>query len=162
MAVVDASCNRTAINVCQVLPLLVVNTTISNLLPSNCFLFSLLTAFWRKPNSPKPNWNALTQDEKEIVSALGQLAAGVASDSVESGIQGAVAGNNAVYNHALSTGHDEEEWETEHGKSPIKILKINPLKVGIVADEGNVGPAGGKLLWPGNVKACLRQERQER
>ena len=104
----------------------------------------------------------MTQDEKEIVSALGQLSARVASDSVESGIQGAISGNNAVYNHTLIPGHDEEEWETEHGKSPIKILKINPLKVGIVADEGNVGPAGGKLLWPGNVKACLRQERQER
>ena len=86
----------------------------------------------------------------------------MASDSVEGGIQGAVAGKNAVENHAFSPGHNEEERETEHGKSPIKILKINPLKVGIVADEGNVGPAGGKLLWTGNVKACLRQERQER
>ena len=98
----------------------------------------------------------MTQDEKEIVSALGQLAAqlsaGVASGSVEGGIQGAIAGKNAVENNTFSPGHDEEEREKEHGNRPIKILKINPLKLGIVDDEGNVGPAGGKVVWPGTVK----------
>ena len=59
-------------------------------------------------NSMYPGKQAsdLTQDEKQVVSALGQLAAqlsaGVASGSVEGGIQGAVAGKNAVENNALS------------------------------------------------------------
>ncbi|WP_307745046.1 hemagglutinin repeat-containing protein [uncultured Pantoea sp.] len=48
----------------------------------------------------------LTQDEKQVVSALSQLAAqlsaGVASGSIEGGIQGAVAGKNAVENNFLS------------------------------------------------------------
>ncbi len=47
----------------------------------------------------------LTQDEKQVVSALSQLAAqlsaGVASGSIEGGIQGAVAGKNAVENNAF-------------------------------------------------------------
>ena len=55
---------------------------------------------------PGKQASELTQDEKEIVSALGQLAAqlsaGVASGSVEGGIQGAVAGKNAVENNTLS------------------------------------------------------------
>jgi len=76
----------------------------------------------------------------------------VASGSVEGGIQGAVAGKNTVENNTFSPGHDEEERETEHGNRPIKILKLNPLKLGIVDDEGNVGPAGGKVVWPDTVK----------
>ncbi|WP_313656155.1 hemagglutinin repeat-containing protein [Pantoea sp.] len=48
----------------------------------------------------------LTQEEKQVVSALGQLAAqlsaGVTSDSVEGGVQGAVVGKNAVENNFLS------------------------------------------------------------
>ncbi|MBD8115834.1 hemagglutinin repeat-containing protein [Pantoea agglomerans] len=61
-------------------------------------------------NSMYPGKQAseLTQEEKQVVSALGQLAAqlsaGVASGSVEGGIQGAVAGKNAVENNALSFG----------------------------------------------------------
>jgi filamentous hemagglutinin len=61
-------------------------------------------------NSMYPGKQAseLTQEEKQVVSALGQLAAqlsaGVASGSVDGGIQGAVAGKNAVENNALSFG----------------------------------------------------------
>ncbi|MGK3144345.1 VENN motif pre-toxin domain-containing protein [Pantoea sp. C2G6] len=55
---------------------------------------------------PGKQASELTEDEKQVVSALGQLAAqlsaGVASGSVEGGIQGAVAGKNAVENNALS------------------------------------------------------------
>ncbi len=55
---------------------------------------------------PGKQASELTQDEKEIVSALGQLAAqlsaGLASGSVEGGVQGAVAGKNAVENNSLS------------------------------------------------------------
>lgn len=57
---------------------------------------------------PGKQASELTQEEKQVVSALGQLAAqlsaGVASGSVEGGIQGAVAGKNAVENNALSFG----------------------------------------------------------
>ncbi|MGY3095488.1 hypothetical protein ACVW03_001303 [Pantoea agglomerans] len=59
-------------------------------------------------NSMYPGKQAseLTQEQKQVVSALGQLAAqlsaGVASGSVEGGIQGGVAGKNAVENNALS------------------------------------------------------------
>ncbi|MDY0900886.1 hemagglutinin repeat-containing protein [Pantoea agglomerans] len=57
---------------------------------------------------PGKQASELTQEQKQVVSALGQLAAqlsaGVASGSVEGGIQGAVAGKNAVENNALSFG----------------------------------------------------------
>ncbi|MGJ0479529.1 hemagglutinin repeat-containing protein [Pantoea agglomerans] len=57
---------------------------------------------------PGKQASELTQDQKQIVSALGQLAAqlsaGVTSGSVEGGIQGAVAGKNAVENNTLSFG----------------------------------------------------------
>jgi len=65
-------------------------------------------------NSMYPGKQAsdLTQDEKQIVSALGQLAAqlsaGVASGSVEGGIQGAVAGKNAVENNFLGATSSEK------------------------------------------------------
>lgn len=57
---------------------------------------------------PGKQASELTQDEKEIVSALGQLSAGVASGSAECGIQGAVAGKNAVENNALK-GEDAQK-----------------------------------------------------
>ncbi|WP_323170632.1 hemagglutinin repeat-containing protein [Pantoea agglomerans] len=57
---------------------------------------------------PGKQASELTQEQKQVVSALGQLAAqlsaGVASGSVEGGIQGAVVGKNAVENNALSFG----------------------------------------------------------
>ncbi|WP_312217409.1 VENN motif pre-toxin domain-containing protein [Pantoea vagans] len=57
----------------------------------------------------------LTQEEKQVVSALGQLAAqlsaGVASGSVEGGIQGAVAGKNAVENNYLSDTQNAQKKE---------------------------------------------------
>ncbi|WP_191922936.1 hemagglutinin repeat-containing protein [Pantoea agglomerans] len=65
-------------------------------------------------NSMYPGKQAsdLTQDEKQIVSALGQLAAqlsaGVASGSVEGGVQGAVAGKNAVENNFLGATSSEK------------------------------------------------------
>jgi len=163
MAVVDASCNRTAINVCQVLPLLVVNTTISNLLPSNCFLFSLLTAFWRKPNSPKPNWNPLTQDEKEIVSALGQLAAqlsaGVASGSVEGGIQGAVAGKNAVENNFLNQGRPQKYADRYIACSGDTSCEQNARKD--MAKESAENIQKLKSCWDAGDTACVADSRSK-
>jgi len=61
---------------------------------------------------PGKQASELTQDEKQVVSALGQLAAqlsaGVASGSVEGGIQGAVAGKNAVENNFLGATSSEK------------------------------------------------------
>jgi len=80
---------------------------------------------------PGKQASALTQEEKQVVSALGQLAArlsaGVASGSVEGGIQGAFAGKNAVENNTL--GDDEEELQREHGNRPVKIISSNPHKL---------------------------------
>jgi len=94
---------------------------------------------------PGKQASELTQEEKQVVSALGQLAAqlsaGLASGSVEGGIQGAVAGKNAVENNAL--GSDEEEVQREHGKLPVKIIPINPMKLNVLDGDGNPLKAGG-------------------
>ena len=99
---------------------------------------------------PGKQASELTQDEKQVVSALGQLAAqlsaGVASGSVDGGIQGAVAGKNAVENNAL--GSDDEELQKEHGNRPVKIISIKPAQAGIVDDDGNIRPVGGKVILP--------------
>lgn len=96
----------------------------------------------------------LTQEQKQVVSALGQLAAqlsaGVASGSVEGGIQGAVAGKNAVENNTL--GNDEEELQREHGNRPAKIISIKPAQAGIVDDEGSIRSVGGKVILPVAIK----------
>lgn len=101
-------------------------------------------------NSMYPGKQAseLTQDEKQIVSALGQLAAqlsaGVASGSVEGGIQGAVAGKNAVENNALGgkPGHDEDERKQERGDRSLKIIPINPMTPGIINADGEAQTNG--------------------
>lgn len=66
---------------------------------------------------PGKQASELTQDEKQVVSALGQLAAqlsaGLASGSVEGGIQGAVAGKNAVENNALSATDDKKRQDAK-------------------------------------------------
>jgi len=94
---------------------------------------------------PGKQASELTQEEKQVVSALGQLAAqlsaGLASGSIEGGIQGAVAGKNAVENNAL--GSDEEEVQREHGKLPVKIIPINPMKLNVLDGDGNPLKAGG-------------------
>lgn len=86
----------------------------------------------------------LTQEEKQVVSALGQLAAqlsaGVASGSIEGGIQGAVAGKNAVENNVL--GSDDEELQREHGDRPVKIIPIIPMKPNVLDADGNPLKAG--------------------
>ncbi|WP_370426528.1 hemagglutinin repeat-containing protein [Pantoea vagans] len=64
---------------------------------------------------PGKQASELTQDQKQVVSALGQLAAqlsaGLASGSVEGGIQGAVAGKNAVENNYLSDTQNAQKKE---------------------------------------------------
>ena len=103
---------------------------------------------------PGKQASELTQEQKQVVSALGQLAAqlwaGVASGSVEGGIQGAVAGKNAVENNTL--GSDEEELQREHGNRPVKIISIKPAQAGIVDDEGSIRSVGGKVILPVAIK----------
>lgn len=90
----------------------------------------------------------LTQDEKQVVSALSQLAAqlsaGVTSGSIEGGIQGAVAGKNAVENNALGgkPGHNEDERKEEHGDRSLKIIPINPMTPGIINADGEAHTNG--------------------
>ncbi|WP_336999358.1 hemagglutinin repeat-containing protein [Pantoea agglomerans] len=90
-------------------------------------------------NSMYPGKQAsdLTQDEKQIVSALGQLAAqlsaGVASGSVEGGIQGAVAGKNAVENNALSPG-DFGQGMADYAQAQTS-LGTSMIQSGASADE---------------------------
>ncbi|MGC1011140.1 hemagglutinin repeat-containing protein [Pantoea agglomerans] len=103
---------------------------------------------------PGKQASELTQEQKQVVSALGQLAAqlsaGVTSGSVEGGIQGAVAGKNAVENNTL--GNDEEELQREHGNRPVKIISIKPAQAGIVDDEGSIRSVGGKVILPVAIK----------
>jgi len=110
-------------------------------------------------NSMYPGKQAsdLTQDEKQVVSALGQLAAqlsaGVASGSVEGGIQGAVAGKNAVENNTLgSDDDDDDEFQLEHGNRPVKIISFTPKRIGVVDDDGDVKGMGG-IISGGVAKA---------
>lgn len=97
---------------------------------------------------PGKQASELTQDQKQIVSALGQLAAqlsaGLASGSVEGGIQGAVAGKNAVENNALGgkPGHDEDERKQERGDRSLKIIPINPMTPGIINADGEAQTNG--------------------
>ncbi|MGA4363869.1 polymorphic toxin type 50 domain-containing protein, partial [Pantoea ananatis] len=90
----------------------------------------------------------LSEEQKQTISALGTLAAGLAgglADGSASGaIAGAQAGKNAVENNAL--GDDDEELPWEHGNRPVKIIPINPMKTGIVDDSGNVLASGGKVI----------------
>ncbi|MGF7224509.1 hemagglutinin repeat-containing protein [Pantoea agglomerans] len=103
---------------------------------------------------PGKQASELTQEQKQVVSALGQLAAqlsaGVTSGSVEGGIQGAVAGKNAVENNTL--GSDDEELQREHGNRPVKIISIKPAQAGIVDDEGSIRSVGGKVILPVAIK----------
>ncbi|MGY8615711.1 hemagglutinin repeat-containing protein [Pantoea agglomerans] len=86
---------------------------------------------------PGKQASELTQDEKQIVSALGQLAAqlsaGVASGSVEGGIQGAVAGKNAVENNALSPG-DFGQGMADYAQAQTS-LGTSMIQSGASADE---------------------------
>lgn len=103
---------------------------------------------------PGKQASELTQEEKQVVSALGQLAAqlsaGAASGSVEGGIQGAVAGKNAVENNAL--GSDDDEFQLERGNRPIKIISITPKRIGVVDDDGDVKGLGG-IIAGGSTKS---------
>lgn len=103
---------------------------------------------------PGKQASELTQEQKQVVSALGQLAAqlsaGVASGSVEGGIQGAVVGKNAVENNTL--GNDEDEMQRLHGNRPIQIIDVNPLhKIGLLTENGERASVGG--ISKGDLKA---------
>ncbi|MCW0973259.1 hemagglutinin repeat-containing protein [Pantoea sp. JV6] len=105
---------------------------------------------------PGKQASELTQEQKQVVSALGQLAAqlsaGVTSGSVEGGIQGAVAGKNAVENNTLGSDDDDDEFKLEHGNRPVKIISFTPKRIGVVDDDGNVKGMGG--IIPGGPKGA--------
>ncbi|MCE0829022.1 VENN motif pre-toxin domain-containing protein, partial [Buttiauxella sp. A2-C2_NF] len=79
----------------------------------------------------------MTGEQKQTLSVLGTLAAGLAGglagDSSANAVAGAQAGKNAVENNALSD--DEEEIERTHGALDIKSLNFNPTAGGPVLDE---------------------------
>lgn len=105
---------------------------------------------------PGKQASELTQEQKQVVSALGQLAAqlsaGVTSGSVEGGIQGAVAGKNAVENNTLGSDDDDDEFKLEHGNRPVKIISFTPKRIGVVDDDGDVKGMGG-IISGGVAKA---------
>ncbi|MEN4580156.1 hemagglutinin repeat-containing protein [Pantoea agglomerans] len=105
---------------------------------------------------PGKQASELTQEQKQVVSALGQLAAqlsaGVSSGSVEGGIQGAVAGKNAVENNTLGSDDDDDEFKLEHGNRPVKIISFTPKRIGVVDDDGDVKGMGG-IISGGVAKA---------
>ena len=92
----------------------------------------------------------LSEEEKQTVSALATLASGLAGglvgDSSANALTAAQAGKTTVENNTLSPGHDEEKIEKEHGNFPLKVYPINPLKMGVVDDDGIVQGAGGKVI----------------
>ncbi|UOY70825.1 VENN motif pre-toxin domain-containing protein [Enterobacter ludwigii] len=92
----------------------------------------------------------LSEEDKQTVSALATLASGLAGglvgDSSANAVAAAQAGKTTVENNTLSPGHDEEKIEKEHGNFPLKVYPINPLKMGVVDDDGIVQGAGGKVI----------------
>ncbi|WP_435951791.1 hemagglutinin repeat-containing protein [Dryocola sp. BD626] len=92
----------------------------------------------------------LTEEQKQNISALSTMAAGLAGGlaggDTAGAIAGAQAGKNAVENNALS--RDEEK---KLGLRPVKPISINPLmeSIGVLDSDGEVelpkgGAKGGK------------------
>ncbi|WP_210509826.1 hemagglutinin repeat-containing protein [Pantoea ananatis] len=96
----------------------------------------------------------LSEEQKQTISALGTLAAGLAgglADGSASGaIAGAQAGKNALENNALNSGYDEEEHEREHGNPPQKLFKLSPRSGPLQDADGRTIP-GGAIIGPGAV-----------
>ncbi|MDI6536888.1 hemagglutinin repeat-containing protein [Pantoea ananatis] len=96
----------------------------------------------------------LNEEQKQTISALGTLAAGLAgglADGSASGaIAGAQAGKNALENNALNSGYDEEEHEREHGNPPQKLFKLSPRSGPLQDADGRTIP-GGAIIGPGAV-----------
>ena len=96
----------------------------------------------------------LTQDEKQVVSSLSQLAAqlsaGAASGSIEGGIQGAVAGKNAVENNALGAmaGSDLGFWlgKTSDCDTTCKAGIAKGVAEGNLIVSAGVGTAAGGAM----------------
>ncbi|ELN9580835.1 hemagglutinin repeat-containing protein [Enterobacter roggenkampii] len=113
----------------------------------------------------------LSEEEKQTVSALATLASGLAGglvgDSSANAVAAAQAGKTTVENNTLSPGHDEEEFEKEHGDRLPKVYNI--ARPGVLFDEdgkplpGTAGlgigavPIGGKSkdtqIWTETKKA---------
>ncbi|WP_455853283.1 hemagglutinin repeat-containing protein [Pantoea endophytica] len=97
---------------------------------------------------PDTDISSLTENQKQIVSSLSQIAAGmaggIASDSSMGVGSGAGYGKNAVENNTL--GKDkEEEIESFHGARPVHIIPVNPMGPKIVNGDDNPRTLGGAL-----------------
>ncbi|WP_313681901.1 VENN motif pre-toxin domain-containing protein [Pantoea sp.] len=97
------------------------------------------------PGVTDPNMQTVSQ--KQTVSALSQIAAGlaggIASDSTLGVGTGAIAGKNAVENNTL--GEDEDEFENTHGNRSVKTYPINLMEPQILNEEGTPIGSGGKV-----------------
>ncbi|NXZ89347.1 hemagglutinin repeat-containing protein [Serratia fonticola] len=97
--------------------------------------------------------NDLTEDQRQIISALGTLASGlvggVVGDSTANAVAGAQAGKNAVENNALSTGSDLGFWlgNTPGCDTACKTGIAKGVAEGnLVVSAGVAGVAGGALI----------------
>ncbi|MEL4013208.1 hemagglutinin repeat-containing protein [Dryocola clanedunensis] len=92
----------------------------------------------------------LSETEKQTVSALATLAAGLAGgltgDSTADAVAGAQTGKTVVENNALG-----DKDAKKLGLRPVKILEVNPLKIGFVDEDGNVNAYGGKAVKPATI-----------
>ena len=108
---------------------------------------------------PNTDPSKLTEDQKQTVSTLATLSAGmaggIAGGNVSGAAAGASAGKNVAENNALSD--DEEEIKSLHGNRPLKIFDINPMmKPGLVDEDGNtVNIGASKAGKPGTAATKL-------
>ena len=81
--------------------------------------------------------STLSEEQKQTVSALATISAGMAGglagDSTASAMAGAQGGKNTVENNALS----------KKDKSPVDIFNINPLKPNVLDADGDPLKGGG-------------------
>ncbi|WP_338327874.1 VENN motif pre-toxin domain-containing protein [Rosenbergiella epipactidis] len=101
------------------------------------------------------NPTELKEDEKQTVSALASLAAGLAGRLVggdtASAVSGMQTGKVTVENNALSDnkpGHDDDELKREHGDRELKVISVKPWTGSLLDENGNPIPGTYKA---GNV-----------
>jgi len=87
----------------------------------------------------------LSEEQKQTVSTLATISAGMAGglagDSTSSAAAGAGAGKNAVENNSLSD--DDEKIQLIHGNRPVKIFDLGLPGPKLIDDEGNPLNSGG-------------------
>ncbi len=111
---------------------------------------------------PGKTADSLTETEKQTVSALSTLASGLAGAAIGGGASEAVnaaqLGKNSAENNALGNDNDDE-LQREHGNRPGKVIPINPMKTGVVDDDGSVQGTAGKVIVTNNSKGLTIAEK---